>query len=74
LAANSDDAARRLFSALLCHTHEGEPLDAGFITAHRQWAFAAAAEAKATIEIHGAVLTRNVRLEPTGYLPNALLG
>ena len=40
----------------------------------QQWAIAQAAGDKATIEVHGAMMTRGVEALPRPYLPNGLFG
>jgi hypothetical protein len=74
LAAQSEVTATELLAALLVGKVDREPVEAGFVPANQQWAYRTAAANGATLEVHGAVFTRNVSRAPSPYLANALLG
>ena len=74
LCATSEDIAERLLSTALCGAFGNLPLDAHWIVREQQWTLRSAVRSKASISIHGAMLTRNVEQIVVPYLPNASLG
>ena len=73
LAASSEAIARALLGAVLAGQPDGVARSAGWIVAEQQWAIAEAARNRATIEVHGAVMTRGIETLPHPYIPNGLL-
>ncbi|HUY06291.1 MAG TPA: GNAT family N-acetyltransferase [Acidimicrobiales bacterium] len=74
LCAQSIQIADRLLSTALRGALGNMPLEAAWIVKEQQWAITAAMRSRATIEVHGAMLTKNVRDFVVPYLPNASLG
>jgi predicted N-acetyltransferase YhbS len=74
LAATEEAIARELFGAVLEGFPDGVARPAGFIVGEQHWAIEEASSRRASIEVHGAVMTRGVERPPYPYLPNGLFG
>jgi predicted N-acetyltransferase YhbS len=72
LCARSEEVASELLHAALCGYPDEINRSVAWIVAEQQWAFAQAASDKATLEVHGAVMTRGMHAMPHPYLPNGL--
>lgn len=72
ICARSEDVASELLHAALCGYPDDVPRSVGWVVAEQQWAIAQAASDKATLEVHGAMMTRGVQSIPHPYLPNGL--
>ena len=74
LGATKEQVARELFAAVLAGHPDGVLRSASWIAGQQQWAIAEAAAQRATIEVHGSVMARDVERLPNPYLPNGLFG
>jgi GNAT superfamily N-acetyltransferase len=74
LGATSIPVAERLLRSVLCGYRGHPPIEVGWVTAEQQWAVHEATSCGATLEVHGAMMARDVEKLPVPYLPNALHG
>ena len=74
LTAKSPTAARRLFEAVISRCPDGEEVQAGWVSAHQQWAIQTAVHAGLRIVPGGPIMTDNWRVLSHAYLPNGFFG
>jgi len=74
LCAITEDIAERLLSTALNGAFGLPPIEANWIVREQKWALRSAIQSRASISIHGAIMTRNVEHFVVPYLPNASLG
>ena len=74
LGALEEPVARELLGAVLSGHPDGVFRSASWVAGQQQWAIEEAASRRATIEIHGSIMARDVARLPHPYLPNGLFG
>jgi predicted N-acetyltransferase YhbS len=74
LGALEEPVARELFAAVLAGHPDGVLRSASWIAGQQQWAIEEATRQRATIEVRGSIMTRDVAVLPEPYLPNGLFG
>lgn len=74
LCARSEEVATELLHGVLGGYPDGVKRSLGWAVSEQQWAIIQATKDKATIEVHGAMMTRGLTALPTPYLPNGLFG
>ena len=74
LGATSDEIAAELLHSVLGGYPDGVKRSLGWVVQDQQWAIVQATNDKATIEVHGAMMTRGLTVLPRPYLPNGLFG